>query len=513
MFQTYNPDQFILFDAIASERDFAKMWKMTDWRHVRSVVSGFQNTIANAAAENDLLEIERQQKRIIDLPEAKMLAVDLVTRKKSRFTPGVDGILWKTPAEKMYASLHLDAGSYHASPVLRFFLPRSNTGKVRPVGIPTMNDRAMQMLFTFALQPVAEVWGDPDSFGFRVSRSARDACTVIRQYLQNAGKRVWVLDADIENCFDRILHPWLFRHIPFDRPKLKEVLTSGYMFDEEYHSCSQGIPQGGIISPVLANMTLDGIEGILHESHDADGSKLSVSYKRRNPDIQFVRYADDFIVLAESETLIEGAYDLIASFLATRGLAFSPGKTRIIPFNRGFDFLHWHFQEDGDRVSITPSESSVTYMQDKISEIFKGARYGSSEYLIHVLNPLLRGYAYYHRESDALPVFRSLDARIRRMFLQRIEERNHTNTGVSAQLRSLLIPEFPEISAGEETLFSLSTVMQPVSKGNNRLRETVDRKKMSVNLNKKTGKSPSDLPIDLLAGKPRKKRSFMDGYC
>ena len=203
MFQTYNPDQFILFDAIASERDFATMWKMTDWRHIRNVVSGHQDTIAGAAAECNLLEIERQQNQIIGLPEAKMLAVDLVTRKKSRFTPGVAGILWKTQAEKMYAALHLDPASYRASPVLRFFLPRRTSDKVRPVGIPTMNDRAMQMLFTFALQPVAEVWGDPDSFGFRVSRSARDACIVIRQYLEKAKMRVWILDADSVQCFLR----------------------------------------------------------------------------------------------------------------------------------------------------------------------------------------------------------------------------------------------------------------------------------------------------------------------
>jgi len=483
MFQTYEPDEFTVFDALASERDLAEMWNGIAWAQVRDTVAALQNDIAHAAGKYRLLEIARLQHRLTGLPEAKLLAVRTILKKKSRHTPGIDGILWTTPAEKMYAALHLDRSRYRASPLLRFYRPRAEPGKMRPIGIPTMNDRAMQMLFTFALQPVAETWGDPHSYGYRLSRSAKDAGRVIREYLTRAQKPVWVLDADIEDCFDRISHRWLLRNIPLDRPCLKKMIASGYVYDDEYHPVSGGIPQGGIISPILANMTLDGLETILDEGWSQAPDSRRTSSPGPVPEIRFVRYADDFIVLAESKRLVEDAYDRISTFLSRRGLWLSGTKTRIVSADDGFDFLHWHFAGSGPGVSVTPSEVSVDHMHTRIGEIFNNFRFAFPGDPIRLLNPLLRAFAYYHRDTDAEPVFRSLDAliRYRLEYLWRTFHSGQITRPVEI-FRNLMVPEERVIRAGREQLFLLSSVIR-----SNTLPEHQGNISSSNGANKKTG--------------------------
>jgi RNA-directed DNA polymerase len=412
MFQTYPRYESLFIDHVVSEHDLASQWNSIDWTIVRESVFRIQCRIARAADEHRLPDIALLQDELVHSHEAKLLVVHEITGKKSRAIPGIDGIVWKTPAEKMFATIHLNEPGYKPVPVKRFYIPKESSYTLRPVGIPTMNDRAVQALYASALQPVAETWGDPDSFGYRLYRSAKDACSVIRNYLDHAGKPVWVLDADITSCFDRISHEWLIRNIPLCTKYLSRMLRSGFVYRGNYFPVNQGVPQGGIISPLLANMTLDGLEPQLAEKFSGRPDEPAIALSAQSPEIRFVRYADDFILLAQSRTVIEEAWDEVEAFLQPRGLSLSAEKTRIASLDEGFDFLHWHFRKRGASVSVTVSDASLRHIRQTLTEIFLSGALTSPEDIVRMLNPLLRGYAYYHRDADAHHVFRSLDAYI-----------------------------------------------------------------------------------------------------
>ncbi|MDD1702854.1 MAG: reverse transcriptase N-terminal domain-containing protein [Methanoregula sp.] len=408
MFQRIRFPHQIVADKVYSKEDLGAMWNAVDWEGVREEVFLQQCRIARAALAGKSSAIPLLQEELVNSDEAKALAVWEVVHRKSKNSPGVDGEIWETPAHYMSAALHLESERYESLPLLRFFIPKES-GKMRPIGIPAMHDRAMQMLYTFALQPVAETWGDPHSFGYRLYRSARDACAVIRTFLNDktAGE-VRVLDADITGCFDNIRHDWLLAHIPVSRAVLRQVLTSGYIYNGEFSRTSRGVPQGGILSPILANMTLDGLEPRLMKAFS------QTEDQKNSPGIRFIRYADDFIVLTSSRSVAEEAWDEIAAFLKPRGLAISDEKTRIVPASGGFGFLHWRFQKNRTDVSVRPSDGSVHHFREMLGEFFLDKKFRNPDELIAGLNPLLRGYAYYHRDVEAGDLFRSLDGCIQK---------------------------------------------------------------------------------------------------
>jgi RNA-directed DNA polymerase len=405
------PDQ-IVADKVFSKDNLTAMWNAIDWAHVREAVFRQQCRIARAALEKKVDEIPQLQHVLVNTDEAKALAVWEIMHRKSRNTPGVDGIVWETPAQWMSAALHLNNGDYESIPLRRFFIPKTS-GKLRPIGISAMQDRAMQMLYNFALQPVAETWGDPHSFGYRMFRSAKDACTAIRDFLaEGKGGEIWVLDADITGCFDNIRHDWLLKHIPVPREVLRQVLKSGYMYEGRFYPTCRGVPQGGIISPVLANMALDGLEPRLMKAFgQPDGCSGEIQV--HGPGLRFIRYADDFVVLTFSRSVAEEAWDEINAFLKPRGLSLSVEKTRVVPASRGFSFLHWRFCRGNENIPVRPSDASVYHMRQAIQEFFSKREFQTPDELIERLNPLLRGYAFYHREVDAGNLFRSLDEDIR----------------------------------------------------------------------------------------------------
>ena len=416
MFQRIRFPYQIVADKVYSKEDLGAMWNAVDWASVREEVFLQQCRIARAAGAGKVSEIPQLQDELVNSDEAKALAVWEVMHRKSRNTPGVDGEIWETPAQYMSAVLHLTSEGYESLPLLRFFIPKES-GKLRPIGISTMHDRAMQMLYNFALQPVAETWGDPHSFGYRLFRSARDACSAIRSFLtEEHGNDIWVLDADITGRFDNILHAWLLNHIPISRKFLWQVLKSGYIYNGEFSRTTRGVPQGGIISPVLANMTLDGLEPRLMKAFGLPENPTG------NPTdstcIRFIRYADDFIFLTSSRNVAEEAWDEIDAFLKPRGLCLSEKKTRIIPVREGFGFLHWRFQENRPGISVRPSDGSVHHFREMLKEILTLQDFQTPDELIDRLNPLLRGYAYYHRDVEAGKFFQSLDDCIQKRICQ-----------------------------------------------------------------------------------------------
>jgi RNA-directed DNA polymerase len=234
----------IFADKVYSKEDPESMWNAIDRAYVRESVYRQQCGIARAADKGDAAGIPRLQDELVNPGKAKALAVREITHRKSRSIPGVDGVDWETPAELMPAVLHLNNEGYESLPLLRFFISK-DSGKLRPIGVSAMHDRAMQMLYNLALQPVAGTWGDPYSFGYRLFRSAKDACAAIRSFLsEEKGDDILVLDADITSCFDNISHDWLLKYIPVSRNYLRQVLKSGCICCGRYSRTGRGVQQG-----------------------------------------------------------------------------------------------------------------------------------------------------------------------------------------------------------------------------------------------------------------------------
>ena len=288
------------------------------------------------------------------------------------------------------------------------YIPKAN-GKLRALGIPTMLDRAYQALHLLGLDPVAEVTGDPNSYGFRRERSTADAIQKCFILLARKSSAHWILEADIEACFDKLSHDWLVTHIPMHKASLRQWLKAGYMEKHVLHPTPEGSPQGGPISPVLANMALDGLEELLHKHFPAQKRK-----------VHLVRYADDFIITAaEKATLEEGVVPLVQSFLAKRGLRLSPTKTTITHIDDGFDFLGQTVRKYNGKLLITPSKKTQKALLEKVRTIIKTeGRSLSAVGLINRLNPIIRGWANYHRHVVSKRTFQRIDYLIRQALWQ-----------------------------------------------------------------------------------------------
>src|SRR5438128_2240220 len=326
-------------------------WHAINWQTVNQNVRRLQARIVKATQEGRWNKVKALQRLLTHSFSGKALAVRRVTENQGRNTPGVDQITWNTPQKKMNAVYSLRQRDYHPQPLRRIYIPKKN-GKKRGLGIPCMKCRAMQALYLLALDPIAETVADPNSYGFRPQRSTADA---IEQCFIVLGKRAspqWILEGDIKGCFDAISHTWLLAHIPMDKTMLKKWLKAGYMEKHVLHPTEEGTPQGGIISPVLANLTLDGLERMAREA-----------VPRRSL-VNVVRYADDFLVTARTpEQLTENIIPAIEAFLAVRGLELSPEKSRVTDIKTGFDFLgvtlRKYERRRGDKLLMMPSRNSV----------------------------------------------------------------------------------------------------------------------------------------------------------
>lgn len=407
-------------DAMASIGDVASArwndWHTVPWADTFQHVRRLQARIAKAAKNENWRSVTRLQKLLVRSTTAKAVAVRRVTENQGRKTPGVDGITWSTPAEKWQAVAALQMRGYRPKPLRRIHIPKANGGK-RPLGVPTMKDRAMQALHWLALDPVAETRGDLNSYGFRLGRSTADAIAQCHNALSRAHSPQWVLEGDIKACFDNISHDWLLRNVPMDRRLLKKWLKAGFVEGRKLFPTDAGTPQGGIISPCLANLVLDGMERLLKDSLP------------RRAKVNFVRYADDFVVTGVSREMLETVVKpLIVGFLAERGLSLSAAKTKITHVSEGFDFLGWHVQKHKQFLRIVPSKRNATAFYAKVSGRLRQLRGAKQDEVIFVLNPILRGWGNYHHVVHASRSFAKLDHLITRA-LWRWAVRRHPMKG------------------------------------------------------------------------------------
>lgn len=391
-------------------KQLEKQWKNIDWIKAEKEVNRLQIRIAKAVQEKKWNAVKRIQYLLTHSYYAKALAVRKVTTNKGKNTAGVDKELWTTAASKMRAVLTLSDKNYKAKPLRRVYIEKKGKKAKRPLGIPCMYDRAMQALYALSLEPIAEATADTRSFGFRKGRCCQDACEYIFTNLAKSNSAKWVLEGDIKGCFDHISHEWMIANIPMDKSVLKQFLKAGFVFERELFPTEEGTPQGGVISPILANMALDGMQKALYDRfHTNRLGKDDIRFKNAHK-VNFIRYADDFIVTAATKEIAEEAKQIVSQFLKGRGLELSEDKTVITHINDGFDMLGWTFRKFKGKLIVKPSKKSIKSFVASLSDTIRNhAKAWEQEVLIEKLNKQIRGWANYHQSVCASEAFAHID--------------------------------------------------------------------------------------------------------
>jgi RNA-directed DNA polymerase len=413
-----------------------KVWHQVDWTKCHSNVKRLQARIVKATQEGRRGKVKALQHLLTHSFSGKATAVKRVTENRGKKTPGVDGKTWSTPEEKMKAMMNLSRRGYQPLPLRRIYIPKAN-GKRRPLGIPAMKDRAMQALYLLALDPIAETTGDPNSYGFRKKRSTADALEQCFILLARKDRAQWVLEGDIKGCFDNISHDWMEKYVPMDKGILRKWLKAGFIERRKLFPTEMGTPQGGIISPVLANMVLDGLESMLKQ-HFPTRQRPTIPNPNGNgririylpdPQVHLVRYADDFIITGSSkEQLEDEVLPLVTQFMAQRGLELSQEKTSITHINDGFDFLGWNVRKYEGTLLCKPSKKNVKAFLQKIRGLIKTNKGATQAELIATLNPVIKGWAEYHKHAVAKDIFNKVDAEIF-LALWKWAKRRHSSKG------------------------------------------------------------------------------------
>jgi RNA-directed DNA polymerase len=389
-------------DAPARHGGPALRWETIDWDQAAAAVRRLQRRIAKAVHDGKFRKAKALQWLLTHSWSAKVLAVRRVVTNKGKRTPGVDGVVWTTPEAKLQAAHDLRRRGYQPKPLRRLYIPKGN-GKRRPLGIPTMTDRAMQALYHMAVAPVAETQADPNSYGFREGRGTADAIAQAFICLARQTSGRWLLEGDITACFDQISHDWLCAHVLMDTRLLRQWLTAGFVWQGDLFPTEAGTPQGGIVSPTLANRALDGLEAVVKEAAAPQTA-------------HFIRYADDFLVIAQDPSVLtEKVTPAITAFLAERGLTLSAEKTVITAITQGVDFLGQHLRKYGTgrgKLLITPSQKNVRRFLENVKTYIDSSGHRTRADLVQGLNRKIRGWANYHRAICASRTFGDVDRAI-----------------------------------------------------------------------------------------------------
>jgi RNA-directed DNA polymerase len=401
-------------------------WHQINWAACQRRVRSLQRRIVQAVKSGAWRKVKRLSYLLVHSFAARALAVKRVTENKGKKTPGMDGELWETPEKKAKAIERIGHWrGYQPVPLRRLYIPKKN-GKQRPLSIPAQIDRGKQALWLQALEPIAETLADPNSYGFRPKRRCADAIDQCFKALRQKATATWILEGDIQGFFDNIRFAWLETHIPMTKRVLSKWLTSGFVERGTLYPTTTGVPQGAIISPVMSNMVLDGLEQVVR-SHPRFQRRYNINY---------VRWADDFIVTANSrQVLAEVVLPRINAFLAERGVWLSAEKTLITPVAKGFDFLgqtlRKHDRRNGQlaKLQIKPSAASFQAIKTQIRTLCKQAAGAPPAALIERLNPLLRGWANYHRYTLCSQVFFQLDSFVWRRLFRWAKRRHPDKTG------------------------------------------------------------------------------------
>ena len=399
-----------------TDKEIAHQWETIDWNKAKEIVNNLQSRIARAAKDRNWNKVSKLSRLLTRSFYARVLAVRKVSENKGSKTPGIDGVIWQSPADKMRAALQLTNKGYHAKPLTRKYIRKKN-GKLRPLSIPTLYDRAMQTLHALALSPVESATSDKTSFGFKPYRSTKDAFAYLHTCISKKNAPQWIVEGDIKACFDEINHDWILENVPMNKRVLEEFLKSGYV--ENYHlfPTEKGTPQGGTISPIIANMVLNGLENVLGSTFYSRADGTIDKIHRNKHRIHYVRYADDFVITVDSPETAQDILTLVKAFLEPRGLTLSEEKTLVTHISEGFTFLGWNFRKYNGKLLPKPSKDSQQDVVTKIHNVIHKAKAWNQDILIRILNPIIKGWALYHNHAVSSAVFSKLDSVVYNMLV------------------------------------------------------------------------------------------------
>jgi RNA-directed DNA polymerase len=382
---------------VDGRRSFEALWSSIKWNKARQNVTRLQARIVKAVKAGNTERVRSLQRLLARSLSGKLLAVKRVSENRGKRTAGVDNKLLDTPAKKWRQACRLNRADYKPHPLKRVYISKKN-GKKRPLGIPVMHDRAEQALELLGLDPVSECTADSHSNGFRKYRSVHDAISACFNALRGRGSAQWILEGDIKGCFEHLDHKWSIENIPTRKCKLRLWLKAGYLEKHMFYPTLEGTPQGGIISPTIANMALDGLQDLLLKSF------------KKQEKVHLVRYADDFIITANTEQLLtRQVKPLVEQFLSVRGLSLSTEKTRTSNIYKGFDFLGFNVRKYQDKLLIKPAKSSIASVKRKIKGIVMANKTAKTDNLIGKLNPVIRGWANHYRHVVSQKAFGNID--------------------------------------------------------------------------------------------------------
>jgi RNA-directed DNA polymerase len=384
-------------------------WHAIDWRRAEASVRRLRQRIFTASQAGDLKRVRNLQKLMLRSRANALVSVRRVTeRNAGRLTAGVDGEVVLTPEAKARLAdrVHRNAEPFKALPVRRVYIPkRGSSGKRRPLGIPVILDRCHQARVAGALEPEWEARFEPKSYGFRPGRGCHDAIDAIYQVVKGRSpKRQWALDADLAQAFDKLAHDHILHMLGTfpERGMVAQWLKAGVVEQGRLHRTEDGVPQGGVVSPLLLNIALHGME-------KAAGVRYYPNGWVRADSPVLVRYADDLVALCHTRQHALETKARLARWLASRGLSFNEDKTRVVTLSEGFDFLGFNVRRYGTKPLIKPSKAAVRRIRERLRTEMRSLRGSNAQAVIKRLNPIIRGWAAYYRTGVSAEIFGSLD--------------------------------------------------------------------------------------------------------
>lgn len=447
-------------------------WQNIPWRKLERIVYKLQKRIYQASQKGDTRTVRQLQRLLLKSKSAKLLAVRKVTQdNKGKKTAGVDGVKKVSPTKRLKMAKELQLESF-AKPTRRVWIDKPGKKEKRPLGIPTMEERAKQSLLKMVLEPEWEAKFEANSYGFRPGRSCHDAREAI--FIAINHKPKFVLDADIAKCFDKINHNALLNKLntsPQIRRQIKAWLKSGVMDGQQLFPTKEGTPQGGCISPLLANIALHGLENCIkktfpkmsHTSRDTWFHKKGTEFK--SPDV--IRYADDFVVLHSSEKVIKKCAEITSEWLKDMGLELKPSKTSIAHTlesyegsEPGFHFLGFHIRQfhtgkyhskQGFKTVIKPSKEKIQAHYKDIAKVIEESKSASQKVLINRLNPIIRGWANYYSTVVSKEIFSKIDHLIFLKLWSWAKKRHHNKS------KKWIIRKYWHSHKGDNWVFSMNS--------------------------------------------------------
>jgi RNA-directed DNA polymerase len=388
-------------------------WRQVDWRRVEDDVRRLRQRIFTASKAQDLKKVRNLQKLMLRSRANTLLSVRRVTeRNAGRLTAGVDGEVVLTPEAKAKLAdrVHQMAEPFKAMPVRRVYIPKAGSrAKRRPLGIPVIADRAHQARVVNALEPEWEACFEPKSYGFRPGRGCHDAIQAVYEVVKGKRpRRLVALDADLAQAFDQLAHDHILAMLGTfpARGMVAQWLKADVVEEGRLHRTEDGVPQGGVVSPLLLNVALHGMEraaGVRYRKTGQQASQIAAGCPA------LVRYADDFVVLCHSRQEALEVKARLADWLASRGLAFNEDKTRVVSLDEGFDFLGFNVRRYRGKTLIKPSKAAIRRIRERLRTELRSLRGTNAQAVIKKLNPIIRGWAAYNRTGVSSEVFNTLD--------------------------------------------------------------------------------------------------------